>query len=86
MNRINRQNYLNVWNSFLKWCSVMINNENMVRVTVSIDKEDLEILKKLSEKECRPYSNQIVYMMRFYIARSHTEDITIAEKKKIRER
>ncbi len=86
MSRISRQNYLNVWNSFLKWCLVMINDENMVRVTVSIDKEDLETLKKLSEKECRPYSNQIVYMMRFYIAHSHTEDITIAEKKKIKER
>ena len=63
----------------------MTNDENMVRVTLSIDKEDLVTLRKLAEKECRPYSNQIVYMMRFYIAHNHPEGITKAEKKKIRE-
>ena len=37
------------------------------RMTISIRKEDMKQLKKLSGKECRSYSSQIIYMMRFYI-------------------
>lgn len=39
----------------------------MSRMNISLTKEQMEKLKKLSQEEHRPYSNQIVHMMEFYI-------------------
>ena len=39
----------------------------MPKMTISLSKEKIKILKELSEKENRHYSNQIVHMMEFYI-------------------
>jgi len=42
-------------------------NDKMPRMTISLTREDEKKLRELSKKEHRPYSNQIVYMMEFYI-------------------
>ena len=39
----------------------------MPRMNISLTKEQMEKLKKLSKDEHRPYSNQIIHMMEFYI-------------------
>ncbi len=39
----------------------------MPKMTISLSIEDEKRLKKLSKNEHRPYSNQIVHMMEFYI-------------------
>ena len=39
----------------------------MSRMTISLTKEQIKTLKDISNKEHRPYSNQIVHMMEFYI-------------------
>ena len=41
--------------------------KDMARMTISLSKKEMEKLKKLSQEEHRPYSNQIVHMMEFYI-------------------
>lgn len=41
--------------------------DKMPKMTISLSREDEKKLKELSKKERRPYSNQIVYMMEFYI-------------------
>ena len=42
-------------------------NEKMPRMNISLTKEEEKRLKDLSKKEHRPYSNQIIHMMDFYI-------------------
>lgn len=39
----------------------------MPKMTISLTKEHMKTLKDLSEKEHRPYSNQIIHMMEFYL-------------------
>jgi len=39
----------------------------MPRMNISLTKEQMKTLKDLSEKEHRPYSNQIIHMMEFYL-------------------
>jgi len=41
--------------------------ESMPKMTISLSKDHINMLKELSEKEHRPYSNQIVHMMEIYI-------------------
>ncbi len=41
--------------------------DKMPKMTISLSKQDEKKLKELSKKEHRPYSNQIVHMMEFYI-------------------
>jgi len=39
----------------------------MPRMNISLTKEQMEKLKNLSQEEHRPYSNQIVHMLDFYL-------------------
>lgn len=45
----------------------MANNNDMPRMNISLSKEEIETLKKLSRIEKRNYSKQISHMMEFYI-------------------
>jgi hypothetical protein len=40
---------------------------HIVKMTVSLKKEEMSQLKKIAREEKRPYSSQIIYMMEFYI-------------------
>jgi len=44
-----------------------MDTDKMPKMTISLTKEHMKTLKALSEKEHRPYSNQIIHMMEFYI-------------------
>ena len=44
-----------------------MDKNRMPKMTISLTKEHMKTLKDLSEKEHRPYSNQIIHMMEFYI-------------------
>lgn len=39
----------------------------MKRTTISLSDGDFKQLKELANKELRPISSQIIYMMRYYI-------------------
>ncbi len=39
----------------------------VVRMTISLTKEEISQLKKIAKEEKRPYSRQVVYMMDFYM-------------------
>lgn len=45
----------------------MFVNDKMPRMTISLTKEQEKKLKDMAKKEHRPYSNQIIHMMEFYI-------------------
>ena len=45
----------------------MVREKNFIRIGVSMDKKDYEQLKKISDSEHRPISNQLVFMMKEYI-------------------
>jgi len=38
----------------------------IMRMTVSLTKEEISQLRKIAKEEKRPYSRQVVYMMEFY--------------------
>jgi len=42
-------------------------NNQMPRMNISLTKEQMKKLKDLSNEEHRPYSNQIIHMMEFYL-------------------
>jgi len=42
-------------------------SKNRTNITLSFNKENLEILKKLCELEHRKRCNQIIHMMEYYI-------------------
>ena len=44
-----------------------MDKNKMPKMTISLSKEEQKKLKELSHKEHRPYSNQIIHMMEFYI-------------------
>ncbi len=46
------------------------NNCNSTNVTISLNKENLELLNKLCELEHRKRCNQIIHMMEFYIEKN----------------
>ena len=39
----------------------------MPRITLSLNKEEIQKLKDISAKEQRPFSRQVVYMMECYL-------------------
>lgn len=41
--------------------------DDMVRMNISLTKDQEKTLKELSEEENRPYSKQIIHMMEYYI-------------------
>ena len=46
-------------------CNMMYAND-MVRVTLSMKKEEVEELKELAKRDQRPISRQVVFMMQKY--------------------
>ena len=40
---------------------------DMVRMNISLTKQEEKLIKELSKRENRPYSRQIVHMLNFYI-------------------
>jgi len=49
------------------------NNSKSTNVTLSFNKENLELLNKLCELEHRKRCNQIIHMMQFYIEKNSIE-------------
>jgi len=47
------------------------NNSNSTNVTISFNKESLELLNKLCELEHRKRCNQIIHMMQYYIKKNN---------------
>ena len=46
-------------------------NSNSTNVTISLNKENLNLLNKLCELEHRKRCNQIIHMMEFYIEKNN---------------
>jgi hypothetical protein len=44
-----------------------MNNDRMTRISISLSKEQVEQLKQLALEGHRPYSQQIVVMMEFFL-------------------
>lgn len=60
------QKYIMLFN----FCSkklLLCDKKMMKRTTISLSDEDFKQLKELANKELRPISSQIIYMMRYYI-------------------
>ena len=48
-------------------------NSNSTNVTMSFNKENLDLLNKLCELEHRKRCNQIIHMMQYYIEKNNIE-------------
>lgn len=49
------------------YLAVKIMANQIMRMTVSLAKEEISQLKKIAKEEKRLYSRQVIYMMEFYI-------------------
>jgi len=48
-------------------------NSNSTNITISLNKNNLELLTKLCELEHRKRCNQIIHMMNFYIEKNNLD-------------
>ena len=67
---------LNMCNLFLYWCLIVSEDDKMPRRTISLSIKDDGMLKTLSEKEHRSCSQQVSFMMEFYIKYKGKVDVS----------